>query len=552
MSTAPAKSTPPQNPPSIPDQTPHLSTPVDTPTSSSGADQEKNRKTKIPVSPRTPPKLTSLTPKSSSFRMAAPAAPKSPRKMKVPTLPQSPVSKVPPGLPSSSQLTAEAIHPKNPVQGSSSASVESGKNAVLPSSIPVLKIVKVQIPSDVLKQLEIEHIDHALMELLIADLFSSNLTLNQRHAVGRTDVAFYVDSLPEVLKPFAAGIPQSTISSSKLMQKIFADDFRVNTGWAQAKIFYANEMFKENTETSLALGETDAVVKRAELERLNGLAEVITKSILGHPATLKHCPLPRRLIKALVYADQRFHEKLLSGEKAKDWSTQQIREARCSLIKLLIVTRLLMPMVTALATKNPSQKEIWHLSLVLNRLLQSALALSTEIFIESFATATPSLQKLALEKDKAERIQARANVLKEKKPPRHIRSRSADTTPVDLHSLERREVVRKQRALEKTQKALSELGLDDADYANVIQEGKKALAETEEVRKAEADIKDFSLADLAQIQQMLAERDDEELTSLPADGELIPEHAQDLPLSTADLQPDVSSATPEKSRAPQT
>lgn len=472
--------------------------------------------------------------------------------MKIATLPENSFSKAPEGLPSSSQLTAEAIHLKNSVRQSSSTLNETEKKAVVPSSIPILKIVKVQIPSDVLKQLEIEHIDHALMELLVADLFSQNLTLEQRHAIGRRDVAFYVAHLPEILKPFAAGINQPTISSSTLMQKIFAADFRSNTGWAQAKIFYVNAMFKESVETGPTLGETDPEVKRAELERLNGLAEVIVKSIIGHPVALKNSPLPRRLIHALVYADQRFHEQLLGGEKTKNWSTEHIRDARCSLIKLLTVTRLLMPMVTALAPKNPPQKEIWHLTLLLNRLLQSALALSSEIFVESFATSPSALQKLALDKEKFERIQARANVLKGKKSPRHIRSRSADTTPVDLHSFERREAVRKKRALEKTQQAVSALGLDDTDYANAIQEGKKALAETEEVRTAAADLKDFSLADLEQVQQMLADRDGEQLISLLPDSDIVPEPAQPLPESTADLLPDISSENSGKSQTPQT
>ena len=530
MSIAPTKETTAKSP--------HLKPNSDTamsPSSSSQSD-DNSKKTSVRPNLRTPPKLTSLSPKSSSFRINTQPTPKSPRQFKEQPPEKNKLDIKTDFLPSSSRQTANSTKEK--------------KNAPLPASVPVLKIVRTQVPTSLLKKLETEHIDHLLMGLLIDDLDAQSILAHQLHTLGRTDSAFYIDHLPEVLKPFAKGTNQASISSSKLMQKVFAEEFRANTGWAEAKIFYANAMFKEKFQGDSPVGENDPSVKEVEREKLKGLAAVIAKSIFGHPATIKNSPLPRRLIEALIYADQRFHEHLLTGKSTKAWTTEQIRDARTSAVKLFLITRLLMPMTTGLAEKKPSQKEIWFLGLAMQTFLKSALDLSKEILIESFATSSSSLQKLAKDKEKYERIQSRTKALKSnaKKSSGHVRSRSADTQLVDIDWLTRRDEVRTKRAQEKanvaietTRKVLSEVDLDDKVYEQAIEEGGRALREAEDVRKAEADIMDFDLEDIAKIQKMLDDRDGEEMLNLSPEGEITPERAQPLPTSTADFVPYVSS-----------
>ena len=118
--------------------------------------------------------------------------------------------------------------------------------------------------------------------------------------------------------------------------------------------------------------------------------------------------------------------------------------------------------------------------------------------------------------------------------------------------------MKKKRAIEKTQKTVSELSIDDEDFANVIKQSGTALEEMEQIRKAESDLKDFSLEEIAQLEQILVERAVQEMIDLLPEGDLPIERAEPLPESTADLvgliyteqrqtTPDSAPATPEKS-----
>jgi hypothetical protein len=343
-----------------------------------------------------------------------------------------------------------------------------------------------------------------------------------------------------------------------LLRAVFSPEFRSNEGWAIAKILYANGIINEEKKYDIAMGENDPATKEAARLRLKQLASDMSQSIFGDPISIKNSPLPKRLIDDLIYADQKFHEKLLNDKKKQDWSTQQIRDARCSLFKLLCVTRLLMPMVASLARRNPAQLEVWCLGLILQTFLKSASVLSDEILVTSFARSNLSLQKSANEKENRERIQGRTKNFKTRKPTHHARSRSADTTPVDLSKLISPQEVKKKRAIEKTQKTVSELSIDDEDFANVIKQSGTALEEMEQIRKAESDLKDFSLEEIAQLEQILVERAVQEMIDLLPEGDLPIERAEPLPESTADLvgliyteqrqtTPDSAPATPEKS-----
>jgi hypothetical protein len=505
-----------------------------------------SKKPNVASSQSIPKKLPSIRQKSDSFQMPAQYIPKSPRQLKEQPGQSEACRTEKTGLPSSARSHSGATAIKLEFGSTSATPTQQQTDGVIPSSIPVVKILKAKISSELLKQLEAEHIDHTLINLLIDDVCKQSLSLDSRHALGRTDSAFYINNLPEVLKPFTKDIKQSTISSSKLLQAVFSERFRTNTGWVTAKIIYANSIFQEKSSPKVEFGKVDPSTESAEREKLKGIAEILAKSIFGHPASIKKSPLPSSVIDALIYADQCIHEKLLTNEKTQTWSTEQIRDARQSIIKLLTVTRLLMPMVTALAEKNPDQKEVWLLGLILQTFIRSASQLSKEIFVESFAKSSDSLRKLAQEKEKIERIHARTKTFKTKKPAHHTRSRSADTTIIDINSLSSPADIRKKRALEKTQKMVNEIVVDDDTYERVITEGKKRLQETEELRKAEADIKDFSVEDLEQIQQMLAARLEDELMSLLPEGEIVPDKPEPLPTSTTDIAPTIYSDTHEK------
>lgn len=502
-------------------------------------EEGQSKKTNVTPSQSTLPKLPSMRQKSSSFKMPVQYIPKSPRRLKEQPEQTKSSGSSTRGL--SSPSKAHGSEPHNTLEFSSSSVAPSQKkiDGDMPSSVPVLKILKAKIPSGLLAQLEAEHIDHTLIKFLINDICEHGLSLDKRHALGRTDSAFYINNLPEVLKSFTKDIKQSTISSSKLLQAVFSERFRTNTGWATAKIIYANSLFMEKFGPKAEFGRADPSTENAEREKLKGIADNLAKSIFGHPATIKQSPLPPGVIDALIYADQYIHERLLTGEKTQNWSTEHIRDARQSMVKLLTVTRLLMPMVTALAEKKPDQKEVWLLGMILQTFMRSASQLSKEIFVESFAKSNDSLRKLAQEKEKIERIHARTKTFKTKKPTHHARSRSADTTLIDINFLLKPDEVRKKRALEKTQKMVNEITVDDDAYASVIKEGEKRLVENEEIYKAEADLKGFSLEELEQIQELLDARLTEELMSLLPDGEIVPEKTEPLPTSTADIAPNV-------------
>lgn len=509
-----------------------------------GSAEKGSKKTKIPASPRTPPKLTSLSPKSSSFRLPAQPIPRSPRAIKE-SKELSPRDKKSSDyskyISDSSQSTKQVISTTHFANSSSETLSASHPEIVVSPIRLVSRVVKKEIPTQLLENLGNEYAHHTLINLMIDDICAGSLSLDNRHAIGRGDSAFYIEKLPSVLQAYIKDQNQKTISCSQLLINIFSSAFHANEGWSVAKILYANLMFQEKNKIQIPIGENIHLVEDAERKKLKNFAEVIAKTIFGKPASIKNSPLPKILIDDLVYADQYFHEKLLNHKSTKNWSIEQMRDARYSLLKLLSVTRLLMPMFTRLAGKQPSQQEIWCLGLILQNLLGSAFELAKEILPISFSSSNLDLQKRVQEKEKNERIQSRTKTFKTKQPSRHVRSRSADTTPIDLKLLLSPQEARKKRAIEKTSKAIASFVLDDDAFDNVLKEGRRALEEGDQIRKAQQDLKEFNLDDIKQIEQMLADRDEQELINLIPDGDFIPERAQPLPESTADLAPQIYS-----------
>jgi len=103
--------------------------------SRSSPTEKGSKKTRIPANPRTPPKLTSLSPKSSSFRIPEQAAPRSPRQLKE----QKEIPSSPPSSSASSEITSFS-QPETPA-----------------SSLRLIsRIVKKEIPSEIIKNLNKE------------------------------------------------------------------------------------------------------------------------------------------------------------------------------------------------------------------------------------------------------------------------------------------------------------------------------------------------------------------------------------------------------------
>jgi len=296
--------------------------------SRSSPTEKGSKKTRIPANPRTPPKLTSLSPKSSSFRIPAQAAPKSPR-----------------------QLKEQKEIPSSATSSSASSEITSFSQPEMPvSSLRLIsRIVRKEIPLEIIKNLNKECIQHKVINFLIDDICAGSFSLDNRQSIGRIDSAFYKEKLPDELQTYTKGLNQSTISSSRLLSNIFSEEFTVNEGWLSAKNLYVNFIFREKSREGISIGENDADIKDAERDRLKIFADLITKTIFGSPVKIKNSPLPKALVKSLIYADQRFHEKLLNHKSTQNWTIEQIRDARVSLLKLFCVTRLLMPMLTALA-----------------------------------------------------------------------------------------------------------------------------------------------------------------------------------------------------------
>ncbi len=350
-----------------------------------------------------------------------------------------------------------------------------------------------------------------LAELIIDDICKGELLPDQLHKVGRHPGAFYRDKLPAELQTLANHQTTATVSSSKLIQALFAEAFRTNIGWCSARTLYANAMFEAaRSGENITMGEMDKSQKQALCEKLKGHAEVIVRILLGHPAHVKDSPLPENLISFLVHCDQRFHMKLMEGEKTRNFTTTQMRDARVALQKQLLVTYLLQPMLSNLAATHPSQKEIWFLGLLMNSMLNALPVLSNEVLGLSYADSPKRFQEAVTRKDTTERLQKiketrKANLKGNRSG--HQRSRSADTRPVDPRSLPTREQMMSHRAMKRTESLMRKIEQETSHFEEVLIETKTGMEENEVIRKAQADLRDFDLKELEDVLNILRERD---------------------------------------------
>lgn len=348
-----------------------------------------------------------------------------------------------------------------------------------------------------------------LADLIINDLFSDELTTQKLQLLGRVDSAFYIDKLPADLRQFAAGLPSATISSSKLLQRFFAPDFQKNLGWTGARALYANfrqgDILKSSSGPANRPDDNDFELKQAEMERMEGAAEVIVRTLIGYPPTIDSSPLPKSLFPFLIACDQRLHARLLNDTSKGPYSTDQIRTARLALLTNLIATRLLQPMLSSLAAPMTSPTEMCFLTLLMKGLIGGVEQLSTAFFNKSFANSPHALQQQAMEKLNQEKISERIRRLQSKPTVRHIRTRSADTEPISPRTLRTIEEARTLHKLQKTGELARTL---EAQDWSALDEANRTINSNLAMARAREDHGQFESDDLEMlVKALLGERD---------------------------------------------
>lgn len=412
---------------------------------------------------------------------------------------------------------------------------------------------QVEVPTWLLEKSARNYLPNLLADLIVDDILAGEMLADQVHKVGRTDSAFYRDRLPPQLQPLVKPSLHSTVSSSKLIQAMFAEDFKTNAGWLEAKKVYAAiaAQFVYSSlqgEREIEIGTIDPELKGAMHEKLKGRAEVIVRYLLGHPVSLKNSPLPERLTDFLVHCDQRFHMQLMKGERTRHFTSHQMRDARIALQKQLLVTYLLQPMLSGLAPSRPSQTEIWLLSLLMYHLLVALPPLNNDVFAQSFATSPKRFREAVQGKHEAEERQERIEKQRRrteqrkatfKTRPGHVRSRSAETPLIDTRSLPTREQILQQRAKKKSEKLADEFDGKISEFESVLKEAEKNVEEHEQIRKAQTNLQDFSSEDLQLVLDILDDRDREIdfLIELAQVSDLTPRRAEPLVDDDSDSEP---------------
>lgn len=475
-----------------------------------------------PLQRSSPPKDDSPTRRSK--KTLPPPSPRTPRAIPVPALRLRSTSScaeiTPPTnktVPLSQSHPLPATSTAAPQARVTTASVtKSGQTSnndaltVQSHSEPSFQIVSKRMPVSTLKKIETEHQVQKLADLIIDDLVDDSISASKLKVLGRVDSAFYIDRLPAQFKAFAIGVDGATIPSGKLLQRYFAQEFRDNLGWGGAKSLYASFNFKDTARSGsgsgIAVGEGDPGIKQAEKERMHGVAEVIVRMLIGYPPTVDSSPLPKKLFQFLITCDQRLHAKLLKPGPKNSFSTEQIRTGRLALLTNLIATRLLQPMLSSLASKYPSQSEMWFLGELMKGLVAGVEQLSVAFFNKSFATSPLALQQQAMEKLTQERIASRIRQLQSKPTVRHARTRSADTEPVSPRTLRTIEQAKSFRKLQKVGEMASDL---EAQDWSALDEANREITENLAVSQAQGGLQPFDAGDInALVQELIGQRGD--------------------------------------------
>lgn len=391
-----------------------------------------------------------------------------------------------------------------------SASSTSASLPQEPFSEPVITSrhteLKADVPSRQPENLARNSAPGLLGNLIVGALFKSGMRADQVHQVGQTAALVYRENLPKELKSLGQSSDTETISSATLVQDLFAEDFESNKGWCDArKVFQNAALILAWSSQGIEASAIDPDLKKTTFENLRASSDEIVRQLLGHPASVKNSPLPERVIAFLVHSDQRFHTKLMEDDHTRNFTAAQMRDARAALQQHLLVTNLLLPMLSELAPKKPSQVETWFLNGLRNGLLKAAAPLCDELLALSFSNSPDDLRNAATAKFEHEQTLAKIEQQRERTEQRkaefktkqggHFRSRSADTTPISARSLPTRLQVQQLRSAVKASEALAnEFTSDMENFEFLLNDLEKEFKEKESAETARARMQKASAA----------------------------------------------------------
>ena len=388
------------------------------------------------------------------------------------------------------------------------------------SSEPVFRIVreKMQVPSSLLKKNEIDYVPNMLGDMIVDEICKGELLPDQLHKIGRMPTAYRRERLPRELQALAKQFPNPAVSSTKLLQALFADDFKKNAGWCRTRTnceLVISDVARQGK--SIEIGQNDPQIAMDEKKRLASHARNIARNIFHEPGPFNKSALPERLLNFLSHCDQHFHERLMHDIKTRQFTTMQMRDARIALQKQLLVTYLLQPMLTNLVSAAPSQSEIWFLGQLLKSMLDAVPPIFTQIFDKSYANSPKQFQQAVTEKQKQEKLQqirAERTASFRKKPGGHQRSRSADVKLVNPESLPTREQMQTYRAAKKSEVLAKELEKNARKLDRVLAEVEKNVKESEALTEALGDLQNFDEDELATVLSILEDRDVKDAVSV--------------------------------------
>ncbi len=377
-----------------------------------------------------------------------------------------------------------------------------------------------QVPSSLLKKNEIDYVPNMLGDMIVDEICKGELLPDQLHKIGRMPTAYRRDRLPRELQALAKDFPNPAVSSTKLLQALFADDFKKNDGWCRTRKIcelIISDVARQGK--SIELGQNDPGIAMDEKKRLASHARNIVTNIFHEPGPFNKSALPERLLNFLIYCDQHFHERLMHDSKTRHFTTVQMRDARNALQKQLLVTYLLQPMLTNLVSAVPSQSEIWFLSQLLKSMLDAVPPIFTQIFDKSYANSPKQFQQAVSEKHKQEKlhqIRAERTASFRKKPEGHQRSRSADVKLVNPESLPTREQMQTYRAAKKSEVLAKELEKNARKLDRVLAEVEKNVKENEAFTEALGELQNFDKDELATVLSIQEDRDVRDAVSVGA------------------------------------
>lgn len=409
------------------------------------------------------------------------------------------------------QLAIEAL-PKT-TRNTTVVSSASGTLIPEPSREPVFKVTRkrVEVSSSRLEKAERDYVPTMLGNMIIEHICKGELLPDQLHKVGRMPPAYRRDKLPPELKILAEKLSDPYIPAPKLLQGLFAEDFKKTPGWQSATVVCVHIMREIAIRGPvIEVGEVDPQVKESIQTRLQAHANSIVLCLLGHPVSLSKSPLPSNLTDFLISCDQHFHMNLMQGEQTRHFTTEQMRDARMALQKQLLVTYLLQPMLSNFASPFPSQTEIWFFGMLLKGMLKALPPFSNDVLGMSYANSPKKFQDAVTEKYKIERLQKIRNTRKatfRTKQGNHQRSRSADVKLVDPNSLPTREQMQKYRATKRTESLAKEFEKSARQFDNLLESVGKNVEENSNVSKALDDLKNFNADELADVLRILEDRD---------------------------------------------